>query len=86
MCPLFEYEHPKTGEIFEVLRSVKDRNKPFIAPDGKKCKRIIPSSFNGWMEGREIFEMDPEYVKKCRPRKIRYRDNHVEKYDPTKHC
>ena len=85
MCPLYEFENQETGEIFEVLRPVKDRNKPFFAPDGKKCKRIF-SRFHGWMEGREIFEMDPAYVKKCAPKYIRTRNNEKIRYDPTRHC
>ena len=35
---------------------------------------------------REVFKIDNEYVKSCNPKKIRFRDGHTEKYDPTKHC
>ncbi len=84
---LYQYKHLETGEIFEEFRSVKNRNKSFIAPDGKKCKRVdVPKSVQGWSGNREVFEADPVYVKKCHPKKIKFRDGHIEKYDPTKHC
>jgi len=87
MCPIYEYEHPETGEVFDDIRPVKDRNKPFIAPDGIKCpKRDIPSAFTGWKGNREVFEMDPGYVKHSKPKYVKFRDGHREKFDPTKHC
>ena len=86
MCPIYSYVHPETGEVFDELRKVKDRNKPFISPDGKKCKRDkFPSRFSGWKGNREIFEVDPSYVKKMNPKFVRYQDGHKERYDSTKH-
>lgn len=87
MSPIYQYEHPKTGEIFEDIRKYKDANKPFIAPDGAKCTRLeVATSFTGWKGDREIFEQDPGYVKKCKPKYIKFRDGHRERYDPMKHC
>lgn len=87
MCPIYEYEHPDTGEVFEEIRPVKDRKKPFYAPDGAKCKYIdFSRNFRGWRGGREVFEADADYVKKQNPKYIRFNDGHKEKYDPTKHC
>ena len=85
MSPIYEYQHPETGDIFEDIRKYKDANKPFIAPDGVKCKKIEVSSFTGWKGDREVFEVDPGYVKKCKPKYVKFRDGHREKYDPTKH-
>jgi len=82
---IYQYKHPKTGEIFEDIRKMKDSDKPFIAPDGIKCFRII-SKFQGWKGNKEVFEQDPSYVKKCRPKFVKFKDGHREKYDPTKHC
>jgi hypothetical protein len=85
--PIYEFEHPKTGEIFEEIRSFKDIDKPFIAPDGTKCRRLrVPSKFTGWRVDREVFELDPDYAKKLKPKYVKFRDGHKEKYDPTKHC
>jgi hypothetical protein len=83
--PIYLYEHPKTGERFEDIRKYKDIDKPFIAPDGVKCKRVEVTSFTGWKGDREIFEMDAGYVKKCKPRFVKFRDGHREKFDPRKH-
>ena len=87
MCPIYQYKHPDTGEIFEDIRSFKNADKVFLSPDGVKCKRIkIPKNIRGWSKNREVFEADSDYVKKCRPKKIKFQDGHIEKYDPTKHC
>lgn len=39
--PIYEFQHPKTGEVFEVLRPMSKSNDPFYAPDGVKCKKVI---------------------------------------------
>ena len=87
MCPMYEYEHPETGEIFEDIRPFKNADKPFIAPDGVKCKRKeVPSAFSGWKGDKEVFEADPAHVKKMHPKYVKFKDGHRERYDPTKHC
>lgn len=84
--PLYEYLDKKTGKIYEELRSIKDRNKLFYSPEGNKCKKLI-SSFDGWKGDREIYEVDSELLKKCKPRYIKLRDGKTRvRYDPTKHC
>ena len=87
--PLYEYFHPETGEIFEVLRPIKDRKKKHEAPDGVMCDPVeVPGSMGycGASENsREGFQMDPELYKKRNPKFVRYRDGHRERYDPTKH-
>jgi len=85
--PIYEFEHPETGEIFDDMRSIKNRNKPFIAPDGVKCKRQeVPSQFAGWKGNREVFEVDRDLVKQNKPKYVKFQDGHRERYDPTKHC
>ena len=85
--PLYEFEHPDTKEIFEDLRLCKNRDKPFYALDGKKCKRItVPKSIKGWRKDREVFEADPGLVKRTNPKYIRLQNGRRVKYDPTKHC
>lgn len=83
--PIYEYQHPETGEVFEDLRSIKDRDKPFISDDGAKCYRIYSLAFSGWSKTREVFEVDPEYCKRLNPKYVKFRDGHREKYDPSKH-
>lgn len=70
------------------MRKISDRDKDFISPDGVRCKRVISSSvgYVGLHEKeREVFQVDRDYVKLCKPKKIRFRDGHVEKYDENKH-
>ncbi|MFW6173441.1 MAG: hypothetical protein ACOC5T_06845 [Elusimicrobiota bacterium] len=94
--PLYVYKHPKTGEIFEVLRKMSDCKKKYKAPDNVWCERIF---YNPQMvdidkknrtsragEKLEVFQADPKFVKKMGPKYVRFRDGHKEKYDPTKHC
>lgn len=92
--PIYQYEHPDTGEIFEILKSIKDRDKPHMSDDGKKCKRVLFPTATGGKKGRasragmklECFEADPRYTKDIKPKYVRFRDGHRERYDPTKHC
>jgi len=91
--PIYSYEHPDTGEVFEEIRSFKDCNKSFVLEDGTKCERVLypyptkgtkgPAIIN---KNREVFQADPDHVKKCRPKYVRFQDGHRERYDPTKHC
>ncbi len=86
--PIYEYQHPETGEIFEEFRLIKNRNKVFIAPDGVKCKRIMSSQMGycGLAEKeREVFQLDSNYAKKMNPKYVKFRDGHRERYDPNKH-
>lgn len=82
---IYEYEHPDTGDIFEIMRPMSESDEPFFAPDGVECKRVM-SSFHGGKGDKEVFEVDPHYVKSKKPKYVRFRDGHREKYDPTKHC
>lgn len=82
---IYCYQNPETKEIFEVIRPMKDSNKPYITTEGIKCERVI-SSFAGWKGKREAFELDPHYCKSLHPKYIKFRDGHRERYDPTKHC
>jgi predicted nucleic acid-binding Zn ribbon protein len=84
IVPIYEFEHPETGEIFEEMRKMKDADKPFVAPDGTVCKRIV-SNFMGKKAKNEVFEEDGAYVKSCRPKYVKFRDGHRERYDPTRH-
>ena len=94
--PIYIYKHPETDEVFEVLRSMSQSEKQYEAPDGVMCDRIFHNpNFNkdkDWMrtsragEKLEIFQHDPSYVKKMRPKYVKFRDGHRERYDPTKHC
>ena len=82
---IYCYRHPITGEVFEEIRSMKDSDKPFFACDGIECEKII-SNFSGGKGDKEVFEADPYYVKSCKPKYVKFRDGHREKYDSTKHC
>ena len=87
----FRYKNLKTNEIFSEMREFSDRNREYIDKDGSACPRIPDTGEGarvapgGWRKDREIFEQDPEYVKKCKPKYIEFRDGHKERYDPRKH-
>ncbi|MFA5598957.1 MAG: hypothetical protein WDA06_00035 [Phenylobacterium sp.] len=83
--PIYEYIHPDTGEIFEDIRPVSERDKPFTHTDGKKCKRKEITSLNGWRGDREGFEIDADYYRQLNPKYVQFRDGHKERYDPSKH-
>lgn len=85
--PFYSYKNPKNNKIFTKLRKIKDRNDPYILEDGTKCKRIFSGENIGIVnKNAEVFEKDSKYVKKMKPKNIKFNDGHVEKYDPTKHC
>lgn len=86
--PIYEYEHPKTKEIFEDIRTIKNRDKLFVAPDGAKCKRVkFPSQMGYCGKGtREVYELDPHFCKQVNPKYIKLRSGEKIRYDPTKHC
>ena len=92
--PIYTYEHPGTGEQFEVVRSFAEADKIFKSTDGKKCKRIPFPASTKKPRGRssragqklEVFQADPDYCKKCNPKYVKFQDGHRERYDPTRHC
>jgi len=86
MCPIYEYKHPETNEIFTELRSVKNRNKKFHAPDGLECERVVGTIGKPINKGKEGWERYPDYYKETNPKYVRHKDGNKEKYDPTKHC
>jgi hypothetical protein len=75
-----------------VLRKFSDMEKEYIAEDGEKCVLVhfyeMDSACNGWLSSkeREVFEVATDYVKTVKPKYVKYRDGHRERYDPTKHC
>jgi len=84
--PLYDYKNPKNNKIFTELRKVKDWNKPYILKDGTKCERVFSYGNIGIVnKNAEVFEKDSEYVKKIKPKNIKFNDGHIEKYDPRKH-
>jgi hypothetical protein len=90
MSPIYSYKNPKTGEIFDEIRLMKDSNIPFVLDDGTECERVLFPSFTKGPAiidvKREVFQADPELVKKTNPKYVRFKDGHKERYDPTKHC
>lgn len=84
--PIYVYKHPVTGEEFEVRRTFSQIDEPYLSPDGSVCPRIqVFTASKAINKNREVFQVDPDYVKKCNPKYVRFRDGHRERYDPTKH-
>ena len=95
MVNFFWYKHPETGEMHSDQRMVGYETKPLIVK-GVECE-LVPDYAPPVKEhdkrnlviidkNREAFQADPDYVKKMRPKYIRFQDGHRERYDPTKHC
>lgn len=97
MVKFFWYKHPKTGEMFSDQRMEGYEERPLIKkgikceldltykPPEKEYKALGPIRI--YKDGqREVFEADPQYVKKMNPKNIRFQDGHIERYDSSKHC
>ena len=90
MSPLYTYENPITGKYFEEIATMANSDKPFILEDGTECPRIFfPPTKRGCAiinKNREAFQVDPDFCKKVKPKYIKFKDGHRERYNPTKHC
>jgi len=85
MCPIYEFQHPETGEIFKELRSVNNRNKKFYAQDGVECERVISTMGKSINRGKEGWERFPNYYKEMKPKYVKDKKGRRERYDSTKH-
>lgn len=85
--PIYIYLDKKTGKYYEELRKVADIDKKFTSPDGNVCERVISApSYTGKSDKeKEVFEIYGEEVKRKKPKFIKFRDGHRERYDPSKH-
>jgi hypothetical protein len=87
----FRYQNPKTKQVFSEMREFSDKDRDYIDKDGTVCPRVLSAGENNsinigiWRKDREVFEADPDYVKGCNPKYVRFQDGHRERYDPTKH-
>ncbi|MCD6435901.1 MAG: hypothetical protein J7L15_05885 [Clostridiales bacterium] len=89
----FWYKHPKTGEMFSDQRMTGFEHKPIIKGGVECC--LVPDYEPLIVESRsqmgivnknaEVFQKDSDYVKKVKPKFVKFKDGHREKYDPTKH-
>ncbi len=94
MVRFFWYKHPETGEIFSDQRMDGYEDIPLIIK-GVKCELIRdyspPEKYDNERslaiidKNREVFQADREFVKKMKPKYVRFQDGHRERYDPTKH-
>ena len=83
---LYVYVNSK-GEQFEEFRTISKRDEPFIDPNGETCSRItFPGICPIIDKNAEVFKRYPDYCRSTQPKKVKYKDGHSEKYDPTKHC
>jgi hypothetical protein len=72
------YEHIPLKKAGEVCDFMPDYQPPQMKDD--KHRTIIIN------KNREVFQADSDYVKKCKPKYVKFQDGHRERYDPTKHC
>jgi len=93
--PIYVYEHPETGELIEEIRPMSEHDQPLILEDGTVCERYNGGflkedkkrkrDYRG-VRGHEGFEVDPDYYKTLKPKYVKFKDGHREKYNPNKHC
>jgi len=95
MVRFYYYKNPKTGKIFSDQRMQGYENKPYIDKDGIECELLVdyrPSEEERTSgiaiinKNREVFQADSDYVKKCKPKYVKFQDGHRERYDSSKHC
>lgn len=96
MTNFFYYKHPTTGKIYSDQRMIGFEANPYKSSDGIECellKDYVPpikesNAVNIAIinKNREVFEADPEFVKKTNPRYVKFQDGHRERYDSSKHC
>jgi len=90
----FWYKHPESGEMLSDQRMTGYEKKPLVVK-GVKCE-LVPDYEPPIKErdehnlaiinkNREVFQADPDLVKKSRPKYVKFQDGHRERYDPTKH-
>lgn len=89
--PIYCYRNPKDDSIIKVIRLFSESDKPYILDDGTECVRDREYELNSQSLGivdknGECFERYPDYVKSAKPKFVKFRDGHREKYDPTRHC
>ena len=66
---------------------MKDMDKPFFAPDGTQCERVVDFGYVGVVSpDKEFWERYPDEAKRQNPKYIRSKDGRRIKYDPTRHC
>jgi len=90
----FWYKHPETGEMISDQRMVGFEEKPLIQ-NGVKCELVrdyIPPKVKTKDlktviidKNAEVFERDPDYVRRCNPKYVQFQDGHKERYNPNKH-
>lgn len=94
MVKWFYYKHPKTGKIFSDQRMEGFEKKPYKTLDGTECELVQdyepPREEHSNQLGiinknAEVFEKDPDYIRKVKPKYVKYRDGHRELYNPNKH-
>lgn len=79
--PVYEFQHPKTGEVFEVLRPFSKSGDPYFAPDGTQCVKLIsspqirmgdelPDRYERKEQDHQKKVKDPERARKLRKEKF----------------
>jgi len=86
LLPLKKEDLPYSLENGEkVISANKDK---CTLEDGTICERIWSRvGYCGLAaKEKEVWQVDPEYVKKCRPKFVMSRRGEKIPYDPTRHC
>lgn len=92
MPRFYYYKHPETGKMYSDQRLEGFQERPLII-NGIKCEYVpdyVPPKNDNMIFGiidknAEVFQKDPDYVRKCNPKYVTFRDGHKERYDPQKH-
>ena len=96
MINFYWYKHPTTSEMIPDQRIAGYEERPLMVK-GVRCeldrdykppvKEHKPLGvIRVYKDGqREVWEADPQYVKKMNPKFVKYQDGHSERYDSSKH-
>ena len=89
--PIYIFQHPNTGELFDDIRTFAKAEEPYVAADGVVCERVLyPKSSDGKKHPKglidkncEVWEKDPSAVRKLNPKYVRTRDGKRIRYNPN---
>jgi putative FmdB family regulatory protein len=80
--PFYTYGCSKCGVEQEIRRSMADIDATVVCKCGETCKRVF-TPIAGYSNDGDVANYND--VLKSKPKWLRFKDGHREKFDPTKH-
>lgn len=80
--PIYEFKNTNTGEVFEEIRKVSERNKPFKDPKtGQLCELQISELGLTGLGSQEVYNTHSDYCKKAKPKFIKKKNGERVKFE-----